>query len=135
MPTKRHYKLRERTSGRTKDGIRALVRGVDFFGGFTGEELAGLWEVYGSEIVEAYAALDPTLRPGGWWWFGAPKKIRIAWPGRPPLPTEQREILLAEKILDAAAVKTAREKIAAWKASGQAMAAFDYQHPRPEIEL
>lgn len=138
MPTKRRHKLREHNSERTREGIGMLVRGIDVFGDFTGagDELGELWEVYGQEITERYVAIDGTTRPAGWWWFTAPQKIRIAWPGHPPLPTTQREILLEAKLLDAEAAKTAREKIAAAmaaEASGEPIACFDYKQRRPEI--
>jgi hypothetical protein len=77
---------------------------------------------------------DGADETGGIFWWSAPEKIQLE-----PFPTysrtEQRQILLREKLLDGAAAKEAKNKIAEWKHSGQPTGFYNDRTSRPEIEL
>lgn len=105
---------------------RVLRGGIDFFKDFPGEagreELRRLWQKYGDELLAAHPA-DGT-RPHGWWWFSAPRDLRVPI-GETLFPTKQRQALLAANLLDAAEAQTARRKIEEWERSGKPMGFFD----------
>lgn len=136
MP-RRQY-ARGRSKEKIDDAVIVLESGFDFFGDFKGPdaetELHELWNDLGEEITAQHVAQDSTTRPMAWWWWTAPETIRL-----PVFQTlcriEQRQDLLAAKVLDPAAAKIAREKIREWKRSGQPMFFFKDRTPRPEIVL
>lgn len=138
MPTTRRRVTRCLNKERVHEAALVLESGHDFFGDFRAEgeaeELRDIWEAYAEEIIAQHIAQDPTTRPAAFFWWSAPKRIRL------PLfhnysITEQRMKLLEARVLDGAAAKLAREKAAAWKSSGRMMIDYDAHQPRPEIWL
>lgn len=115
-----------------------LECGRDFFGEFRGpeaeHELEEIWEAFGSEIVAQHVAQDSTTRPAAFFWWSAPRRIRLPLFSN-YLITEQRQKLLEARVLEGEAARLAREKIEKCRASGVPVAAFDMHEPRPEIKL
>lgn len=138
MPTTRRRITRAPSSARVSEAALVLECGRDLLGDFreagAEEELCDIWNDVRDEVMEQHLAQDCSTRPMGWWWFDAPRRIRLK-VFSTHLPSEQRKILLAARVLDGEAARLARERVAAQRASSLPMAFFDFAQPGPRIEL
>ena len=60
------------------------------------ENLASVWERWGSELLDEWVAEEPGTRPAGWWWYSAPDAIQ----GDPPSLELQPRLLWDRDLLE-----------------------------------